>query len=486
MTFIRHIIVMVLLLGFVTVSQAQLPADSAIGKLTSWIGGLKTRSIHALEKQYDRIEARVTKKTEHYLKKLQKEENKLRKKMKGADSAKVAALAQSSHAFYQKLQGQLQQPTNRLKDLNSYVPSLDSMQVVSKYLSQAGAKLGGLSPGQLTALGDLNSSLGKLQGQMQNVTNIKAMLKERKEQQKQQLDNALGKPLQNFNKQMYYYQAQVAEYKKMMNDPDKMAEKLLSVVRNTPAFKDFMSKNSLLAQLFPMPGSYGDPTLALSGLQTRTSVQQQLTQQLSAAGGSNPQQYLQQQVQQAQSELNGLKDKINKAGGQSSSDLEMPDFKPNNQKTKTFWKRIEYGLNIQSQKTNSLLPVTSDLALTAGYKLNDKATVGVGAGYKMGWGKNISNIRITGEGVSLRSYLDVKYKGSIWITGGYELNYQQSFSKIEQLKNLDAWQRSGLVGLTKKYRIGKKKGNLQLLWDFLSYSQVPQTQPLKFRIGYLL
>ncbi|PQV55852.1 hypothetical protein CLV53_1472, partial [Sediminibacterium magnilacihabitans] len=83
-------------------------------------------------------------------------------------------------------------------------------------------------------------------------------------------------------------------------------------------------------------------------------------------------------------------------------------------------------------------------------------------------------------------YLDVKYKGSIWITGGYELNYQQSFSKIEQLKNLDAWQRSGLVGLTKKYRIGKKKGNLQLLWDFLSYSQVPQTQPLKFRIGYLL
>ncbi|SDX70866.1 hypothetical protein SAMN05444410_1334, partial [Hydrobacter penzbergensis] len=89
MTFIRHIIVMVLLLGFVTVSQAQLPADSAIGKLTSWIGGLKTRSIHALEKQYDRIEARVTKKTEHYLKKLQKEENKLRKKMKGADSAKV-------------------------------------------------------------------------------------------------------------------------------------------------------------------------------------------------------------------------------------------------------------------------------------------------------------------------------------------------------------------------------------------------------------
>jgi cell division protein ZapA (FtsZ GTPase activity inhibitor) len=486
MTFTRHIAMMVLFLGCATVSGAQLPADSAIGKLTSWISGLRNRSIHALEKGYDRMEARVTRQTERYLKKLEKEENKLNRKLQHTDSAKAAILAQSSHGFYGQLQQKLGQPDSKITQLGSYIPALDSMQTVSKYLSQAGTKLGNLSPERLGALGGLNSSLGKLQGQMQNVANIKAMLRQRKEQLKQQLENVLGSPLQNFNKQVYYYQAQMEQYKQMLSDPDKMAEKLLSVLRNTPAFKVFMSKSSILAQLFPMPNSYGDPSLALSGLQTRTSVQEQLARQLSSAGSGNPQQYLQQQIQQAQGELNQLKDKINKAGGQNSSDLEMPDFKPNNQKTKTFWKRIEYGLNIQSQKTNSLLPVTSDLALTAGYKLSDKATVGVGAGYKMGWGKNINNIRITGEGASLRSYLDVKYKGSIWITGGYELNYQQSFSKIEQLKNLDAWQRSGLVGLTKKYRIGKKKGNLQLLWDFLSYSQLPQTQPLKFRIGYTL
>jgi hypothetical protein len=76
----------------------------------------------------------------------------------------------------------------------------------------------------------------------------------------------------------------------------------------------------------------------------------------------------------------------------------------------------------------------------------------------------------------LRSYLDIKIKGSIWISGGYEENYQHEFTKIDQLKDVNAWQKSGLIGLTKKYNIGKKKGNLQLLWDFLSYSQCQEHQ----------
>jgi prefoldin subunit 5 len=287
--------------------------------------------------------------------------------------------------------------------------------------------------------------------------------------------------LKSFSKEAYYYKAQVEEYKALLKDPDKMEEKAMGILRNSAAFKDFMAKNSMLSSLFPTPGNYGTAP-ALQGLQTRTAVQQQLSAQIGGAGG---QQYLQQQVQAAQAQLNALKDKINKLGG-GSGDLEMPDFKPNNQKTKSFLQRIEYGLNIQSQKTNALLPVTSDIALTAGYKLNDKSVIGIGAGYKLGWGKNISNIHLSSQGLSLRSYADIKLKGSIWISGGYEYNYQHEFEKIDQLKDLDAWQKSGLLGLTKKYKIGKKNGNMQLLWDFLSYSQVPRTTALKFRVGYTL
>jgi len=57
------------------------------------------------------------------------------------------------------------------------------------------------------------------------------------------------------------------------------------------------------------------------------------------------------------------------------------------------------------------------------------------------------------------------------------------------LKQLQYWTRSGLIGVQKTVSMKSKvfkQTTLALLWDFLSYQQVPQTQPLIFRIGYSL
>ena len=62
--------------------------------------------------------------------------------------------------------------------------------------------------------------------------------------------------------------------------------------------------------------------------------------------------------------------------------------------------------------------------MSVGYKLTDKSVVGVGASYKMGWGKDIKNIVISTQGLGLRSYMDVKLKGSFYASGGFEYNYQ--------------------------------------------------------------
>lgn len=162
-------------------------------------------------------------------------------------------------------------------------------------------------------------------------------------------------------------------------------------------------------------------------------------------------------------------------------------FTPNTQKTKTFLQRIELGSNLQSQKGNSLLPVTTDVGISAGYKLNDKSIIGLGASYKLGWGQNIRNIQLSHEGVGLRSFIDWKLKGSFWISGGYEGNYLQSFNSIAQLRQYSGWQQSGLLGVSKQLSLKTKffkQTRLQLLWDFLSYQQVPRTQPLVFRVGY--
>jgi len=292
----------------------------------------------------------------------------------------------------------------------------------------------------------------------------------------------MGKELKKMNKEVYYYQQQLSEYKSILKDRKKIEQKAMAELQKLPAFTAFMKKNSQLAQLFRLPDNYGTPE-SLAGLQTRASVQNQITARF-ASSGVNPQQYMGQQMQMATAELSKIKDKLNKMGG-GSGDIEMPDFKPNSQKTKSFLKRIEYGANVQSQKTNMLLPVTSDIALTAGYKLNDKSVIGIGASYKLGWGSGWKNIKLSNEGVGLRSYMDMKLKGSLWVSGGYEQNYQRAFTQINQLKDYNAWQTSGLIGLSKKYKIGKKTNNLQLLWDFMSYQQLPRRQPIVFRVGYI-
>ncbi|MGC4037077.1 MAG: hypothetical protein QM764_14050 [Chitinophagaceae bacterium] len=122
----------------------------------------------------------------------------------------------------------------------------------------------------------------------------------------------------------------------------------------------------------------------------------------------------------------------------------------------------------------------------------------MGGSFKMGWGKDIRHIRITGEGASLRSYLDVKapfgnargvVTGGWWISGGYEMNYQRRFHNLYQLKQYQAWSLSGLVGISKKIPVNTKffkNTSLKLLWNFLSYQQVPRTQPILFRVGYNL
>jgi len=151
------------------------------------------------------------------------------------------------------------------------------------------------------------------------------------------------------------------------------------------------------------------------------------------------------------------------------------------------WGRLEGGINIQSLPSTANFPTTTDFGASLGYRLNDRSTVNVGGSYKMGWGRNIQHIAITSQGLGIRSSFQTRIKGSFSAYAGFEYNYQQISYAVSQLRNLNYWTKSGLVGVAKQYRINSKvKGNVQLLWDVLSYSQVPKTQAILFRVGYVL
>ncbi|HWR31991.1 MAG TPA: hypothetical protein VN451_00580, partial [Chitinophagaceae bacterium] len=119
--------------------------------------------------------------------------------------------------------------------------------------------------------------------------------------------------------------------------------------------------------------------------------------------------------------------------------------------------------------------------------LNAKSVIGIGGSYKLGFGRGWNAIRFSSEGVGLRSFIDWKLKGNFWITGGFEMNYRTAFNNIAQLHNMNAWQQSGLIGISKSIPVKTKffkKTKIQLLFDFLSQSQEPKTRPILFRIGY--
>lgn len=437
------------------------------------IKSLSEREYRKLSKRYRKWTKRLQKKNQNLLSDAYALENKMRKE----DSLEFTAEEQQRYAsLHQKLlQADTVSPVRT--PLKEYLPRLDSLQTSVQFLQQQQGGI--LSP----ALEQLGIDLKIFQQHWQNGLELQNFLRDRRQQLKsylQQLGQLSG--LQAFNKELFYYQQQLNEFRQYLKSPDQLAIRLISIAKNDPRFTAFLSSNSSLSQFFSIPGLTTDP-VALAGLQTRNNIQTQISNQLSGSG-QNPSQYMQAQMQAASNELNQLKDRVNAMGG-GGSDMEIPDFKPNTQKTKTFWKRLEWGMNIQSQRHNGLFPVTSDIALMAGYKINDKSTIGLGLSYKMGWGKNFSNIRITHQGIGLRSFIDMKLKGNFWITGGYELNHQQEFSRLDILKDLNAWQKSGLLGLTKKFKTGKKNGNVQVLWDVLSYSQVPRTTAIKFRIGYI-
>ncbi len=333
---------------------------------------------------------------------------------------------------------------------------------------------------------EVKEKLLRLDTLVNNTEAVQQFIKERKKQLIDQAMQYIGKSkwLQKINKESYYYLATLRNYREIFSDSKKAEETALTILNKIPAFQEFIRKNSILASLFGVPG--GGAGQSLAGLQTRAGLQNQLLQRFGSGPGAMA--ALRDNVQNAQSQLKQLKENVLKGGGNSSGD-ELPDFKPNNQKTKTLLQRLEWSTNLQHQRGNSFLPVTSDIGISVGYKLNDRSVAGIGVSGKVGWGKNIQNIRITGEGIGFRTYANwrLKTKGSFWLSGGAELNYQSRFYSTAILNNFSNWQQSALIGVMKKYNVGKKvKGSISILYDALYNVQLPARQPVVLRVGYAL
>jgi len=421
---------------------------------------------------------------------MMRREQRLRQRLERVDSAGAKQLFAGADQQYAALLKKVTTDTGsrRLLVSGEYQPYVDSLQGMLWFL-RSNPRLGVGSADVQRSLDQLR----QLQAKMKDADQIRAFAESRKQQIGQYIAThanvagILGKPFAGMKQDAYYYSQQVHEYKEMLNDPDRLEREALGQLRRLPAFQTFMKNNSQLAGLFGLPGGGGGTGAALpiAGLQTKDQVTQQVIGQVSAMGQGGMDN-LQSNVAVAQSQLDGYKNKLEQLGaGNTTGDV--PDFRPNDQKTKTFWRRLEYGVNFQTTHNNYYFPIVTDLGGSLGYKLGHNNVIGVGASYRIGWGSGIRHIALSSQGVGLRSFVEIGLKGSFSAAGGFEYNYTTPFSSFQQLKQLQYWTKSGLIGVSKTVSMKSrllKKTKMQLLWDILSYQQVPKTQPLLFRIGY--
>lgn len=366
--------------------------------------------------------------------------------------------------------------------LIKYISNLDTLTSIIKFFNQ-NPHLFFQTDILKEKIGNTSSSLKNLQDKFGEASQIQQFIRERKQFLKEKLAYYdVGKYLKRYSKLAYYYSQQVKGYKELFNDPQKIEKKALAILKKAPGFKKFIEKNSMLSSVFGTPAD-GSLTVSLTGVQTRASVQEFIQNSVSK-NIVNPSHFISNQLQSASSQLLAQKSKIGHIDLLGNQEP-MPDFKPNQQKTKSFVERLEFGGNVQFGKTNNLLPTTSDLAFSLGYKLNDNSVLGVGSSYKLGLG-SLSRIQFSNQGVGLRTFIDWKIKGSFYLSGGYEKNYLPGLQNSNTSQMLDTWQESGLIGISKKFLVKKrKKISFQLLFDFLSYNNIPKSQPLLFRTGWI-
>ena len=467
-------------------------ADTLSGKVT-----IPAKTLSRIQSQSSNLSQQISRQSLKYLNRMAGREQELQRRLAAKDSNATRALFGTSQAQYGALAARLKNDTiGRPVPLSGqYFPYADTLQGAMGFLKQNPqllTKAGNISSQMESRLQGASGQFQLLQAKMQDADIIKAYVQSRQEQISQYLSQhsdflaTLGKPLAGMQQEEYYYSQRIAQYKALLSDPDAMIQKALTMLGQLPAFQAFMSAHSQLGSLFHVPGNYADAQ-AVNGLQTKEQVAQ-IVQSHISAGGSAGAAALQSNLQSAQSQLDGYKDKLRKLGI-GNGDAQMPNFKPNDQKTKSFLGRLQYGFNFQVTHTNVYYPSLVSLGLSLGYKLGHSNVVGIGVSYELGTGNGIKDVHFTSQGLGLRSFVNIAIKGSFAATGGFEYNYITPFTTYQQLRQIQSWQKSGLLGITKTVSMKSKvlkQTTLSLLWDFLSYQNQPPTQPFIFRIGYNL
>jgi hypothetical protein len=366
-----------------------------------------SKFLSTVNEKLSKFNHKLNRRSEKTLATFHKAELRLINKMFAKDSLLAKAHLAEANRKYDELKSTIIQTATTAME-GEYNPYIDTVQTFLHLVDKNKNAFPDLTTKQLD---NAKKYLATAQAKLRYSDDIKKYLST----QKEALRNAAKQlnivtKFKQLEKTAYYYNEYVKEYSTVLKDKKKIEKKLMGLLMNNNKVKDFFAKNSMLASLFRIPDANGvdmSNMPMLAGVQTRANINALISQRAST-GGPNAATAIRTQIQNAKSELDKLKTKLQQYGTTTDADGQPLGFKPNTQKTKPFFKKLEYGANIQSLKGSNGFPAISDLAVSLGYKLNDKSVFSVGGSYKLGLGQGWDKIKLSSQGISLRSNIDWK------------------------------------------------------------------------------
>ena len=454
--------------------------DSTINNLQQ----LPTKYLTNIDQKVSKYSKRITGKTEKTLIKLSKWESKIHAILLKTSPTTAECLFANKQLTFASLLEHFKKGENlALQYQQTYNKYQDDLSTSLKYISQQKEELNNriINKAKVT-----NNKLKQLSSVEDNSEAVSTFIKDRKKQIRQQALQQLGKSryFTKMNKESYYYIETLQNYKDNFSTSEKSEATVKGILEKIPGFDKFCAGNSQLAGMFASTTSFpnlssGSSVPIVNGIPSRTALQNFMEVGLPSLN-ANPLEKL--QMPDVKETADAWKEKItNLLAVEKKKEL---DFTPNNQHSKPFKKRIEYGFDFQFRQSEWNHPTVANIAGKIGYKFNDKISAGVGLNYLLGLGKGWDKLLISNEGLGIRTYLKLKIKKGFDVQGGSEWNHQK-FLTFRQLKVEENWQQAALIGVAKNYSLTKKmKGSIQLLYDFLANQHLPASSPVVFRFGY--
>ena len=370
------------------------------------------------------------------------------------------------------------------------ISTVDTLKGVSKFLSGlqgSSASAGQCTPGYNQPIENINSKLSQQQQVNSLIERRTRNLKQAAANSKLQLSSLKG-----IDKELFYGKAKIKVVKEISEQPSKAEEQALEYLQGLQGFDQALNYDS-------NPNSMSKATsaddLEKMGFQTKRQMNSHLQKKFGDNIGSIQNQVDDQigefrsqlqdvsgKVKEGKKQVRNLKSDVSetKAALHSTAGPNRQSFKVNPMRGFPFWQRVEKGYSWQVSKAtpDGQRPAIMEVGATAGFRHTPRVTYGLGIALPVGLGRNWNNIRLSVEGVSLRSFATWEWNWGIRAYAGDERLYKTSaitgvskddrkgLSPLGRHHNL-YWEESFLIGVTKSYRITSKwNGSMQLLYDF--------------------